>query len=95
MFFGKVEKVEKPEGTEQEVEDKGVPAEVPTKDKKFSGRCRLFVGNLVTDMTEKEFKEMFEEFGESSEVFLNAPRGFGFIRMVSVVTLFSYFFMVQ
>ncbi|KAL3881354.1 hypothetical protein ACJMK2_027803 [Sinanodonta woodiana] len=49
--------------------------------RKFTGRCRLFVGNIPPDTTEEQFKEMFSPFGESSEVFLNANRGFGFIRM--------------
>ena len=56
---------------------------LPPADKKFTGRCRLFVGNMPTDTSEEEFKKMFEEFGESTEVFLNAGRGFGFIRMVN------------
>ena len=55
---------------------------MPPADKKFTGRCRLFVGNLPTDTTEEDFKTMFKEFGEFTEVFLNASRGFGFIRLV-------------
>jgi RNA recognition motif. (a.k.a. RRM, RBD, or RNP domain) len=53
------------------------------KEKKFSGRCRLFVGNLPNDMTENDFKKLFEPYGECSEVFVNSGRGFGFIRLVS------------
>lgn len=52
-------------------------------EKKFTGRCRLFVGNLTPDVTENEFKKMFEPFGEISEVYVNTSRGFGFIRLVS------------
>ncbi|ESO05736.1 hypothetical protein HELRODRAFT_191370 [Helobdella robusta] len=52
-----------------------------TQEKKFTGRCRIFVGNVPNDMTEDEFKKMFEAHGETSELFLNANRGFGFIRM--------------
>ena len=58
---------------------------LPPADKKFTGRCRLFVGNLPTDTSEEEFKKMFEPYGESTEVFLNAARGFGFIRMVTII----------
>lgn len=49
--------------------------------KKFSGRCRLFVGNLSPETTEAEFTKMFTPYGECSEVFLNAGRSFGFVRM--------------
>jgi hypothetical protein len=52
-------------------------------EKKFTGRCRLFVGNLPSDMTEVEFKELFTKFGEVGEVFLNPSRSFGFIKLVS------------
>ena len=54
------------------------------KKKKFSGRCRLFVGNLPNDMSENEFQKFFEPYGELNEVFLNASRGFGFLRLVSM-----------
>jgi len=59
-------------------------AEPELKEKKFSGRCRLFVGNLPNDLSENEFQKFFEPYGELSEVFLNAPRGFGFLRLVSM-----------
>ncbi|KAI6190605.1 hypothetical protein M3Y97_00136600 [Aphelenchoides bicaudatus] len=52
--------------------------EIPKK--KFTTRCRLFVGNLPNEMEEAEFKELFKEFGESSEAFLSG-KGFGFIRL--------------
>ena len=54
-----------------------------TGQKKFTGRCRLFVGNIPSDTKEDDFREMFKEHGESSEIFLNPSRGFGFIRLVS------------
>ena len=50
--------------------------------KKFSGRCRLFVGNVPPETREQEFESWFKPYGECSEIFLNAQRGFGFIRMV-------------
>lgn len=54
-------------------------------EKTYTQRCRLFVGNLPTDITEEDFKRLFERYGEPSEVFINRDRGFGFIRLVSVV----------
>ncbi|XP_025097461.1 paraspeckle component 1-like isoform X3 [Pomacea canaliculata] len=51
------------------------------EEKKFTGRCRLFVGNLTPDVTEDDFKKMFEPYGEISEVYVNTGRGFGFIRL--------------
>ena len=56
-------------------------AEKAKEPKKFLGRCRLFVGNLPNDMEENEFKELFKDFGETSELFLNKQRGFGFVRL--------------
>ena len=50
-------------------------------ERKFTGRCRLFVGNLPSDITEQEFKEIFTKYGEIGEVFLNAGRSFGFIKL--------------
>lgn len=52
------------------------------KEKKFTGRCRLFVGNLPTEINENEFKELFIKYGEIGESFLNTQRGFGFIKLV-------------
>jgi RNA recognition motif-containing protein len=51
-------------------------------EKKFTGRCRLFVGNLPNDISETEFKEIFSKYGEIGEVFLNNARSFGFIKLV-------------
>ncbi|XP_064609918.1 paraspeckle component 1-like isoform X2 [Liolophura sinensis] len=53
----------------------------PREEKKFTMRCRLFVGNLTAETSEEEFKSMFEPFGELSEVYLNPQRGFGFCRL--------------
>jgi len=64
-------------------EEKPAPNDIDeeTGQKKFTGRCRLFVGNIPSDTKEDEFRSMFSEFGEVSEVFLNPSRGFGFIRL--------------
>ncbi|GAB6026719.1 hypothetical protein CHUAL_013226 [Chamberlinius hualienensis] len=64
----------------------GPTTNLPTKDanaepKKFTSKNRLFVGNLTSDISEDEFCKMFEAFGEYSEPFLNAQKGFGFIKM--------------
>ena len=34
--------------------------------KKFTGRCRLFVGNLSTEFKEQDLKELFLPYGEIS-----------------------------
>ncbi len=52
-------------------------------ERKFSNRCRLFVGN-ITDMSEDEFTKMFEKYGEYSEAYVNKEKAFGFVKMVSV-----------
>ncbi|CAL1293833.1 unnamed protein product [Larinioides sclopetarius] len=49
--------------------------------KKFTGRCRLFVGNLPTNITEEDFRKMFEQFGEIAEVFLQKQKGYGFVKL--------------
>ncbi|XP_010884474.1 paraspeckle component 1 [Esox lucius] len=50
-------------------------------EKTFTQRCRLFIGNLPTDLTEDDFKKLFSKYGEANEVFINRDRGFGFIRL--------------
>ncbi|KAG9330404.1 hypothetical protein JZ751_025525 [Albula glossodonta] len=50
-------------------------------EKTFTQRCRLFVGNLPTDLTEEDFRKLFAKYGEANEVFINRDRGFGFIRL--------------
>lgn len=58
----------------------GLPT--PKREKKFSNKARLFVGNLPRDMAEAEVKKLFEPFGEVREVFLQKDKNFGFVRMV-------------
>jgi len=53
----------------------------PPEKKKFTGRCRLFVGNLPYDITEEIFRRLFEPYGEINEVFVNPQRAFGFVRL--------------
>ena len=58
--------------------------DIPTikyEEVKFSGRNRLYIGNLTSDITEEELKELFKPFGEVSEIFLNAEKFFAFIKV--------------
>ena len=52
---------------------------------KFSGRSRLYVGNLGSEITEADLKEHFAPYGEIAEVFLNKEKGFAFVRVVSLI----------
>ncbi|CAH2108219.1 unnamed protein product [Euphydryas editha] len=48
---------------------------------KFNGRSRLYIGNITNDVTEEEIKNLFGQFGETAELFLNKEKNFGFIKM--------------
>lgn len=54
---------------------------IDSKEKKFSGRCRLYIGNLTSDVTEEEIQQLFSPYGETSELFINSEKMFAFIRM--------------
>lgn len=54
-------------------------------EKTFTQRSRLFIGNLPADIPEEELRNMFAKYGNIGEVFINRDRGFGFIRLVSVM----------
>lgn len=54
------------------------------------GRCRLFIGNVPSDITQEEFLNLFGKYGELVEYFVNPSRSFGFIKLVCFSTLFSY-----
>lgn len=63
----------------------GPTHELPPQDmaeKKFSGRNRLYIGNLTNDVTEEEIQTMFRKYGEISELFVNKEKSFAFLRMV-------------
>lgn len=51
--------------------------------KKFTNRCRLFIGNLPMDLKESELKDMLGKYGELSELYLSG-KGFAFARLVSL-----------
>ncbi|KAL3111495.1 hypothetical protein niasHT_018270 [Heterodera trifolii] len=53
-------------------------ADMPRK--KFTGRCRLFVGNLSPEVKEAELKELFTPHGDISECYLSG-KGFAFLRL--------------
>ncbi|EDW44831.1 GM15177 [Drosophila sechellia] len=53
------------------------PVELPT-DNKFVGRNRLYVGNLTSDTTDDDLREMFKPYGEISEIFSNPEKNFTF-----------------
>jgi len=56
------------------------PIEVPTETK-FSGRNRLYVGNLTGDITDEELREMFKPYGEITEIFSNLDKNFTFLKV--------------
>lgn len=51
-------------------------------DIKFSVRNRLYVGNLTSEMCKEEsLREIFQPYGEISEIFMNADKNFAFIKV--------------
>ena len=52
-----------------------------SEETKFSGRNRLYVGNLTNDVTEEDLRELFKPFGEIGEVFSNPEKNFAFLKM--------------
>ncbi|GFG40361.1 hypothetical protein Cfor_00558 [Coptotermes formosanus] len=52
-----------------------------TREKKFTGRCRLYIGNLTNDVTEDEITQLFQPYGETAELFVNKEKNFAFIRL--------------
>lgn len=55
--------------------------ELQLEEMKFSGRNRLYIGNLTSDVTEEELKELFSPYGEISEAFINAEKNFAFLKI--------------
>lgn len=52
-------------------------------EKKFSGRARLYIGNLTPETTEEQLKELMSQYGEVGEVFFNTEKHFAFLRLSS------------
>ncbi|XP_058824026.1 hrp65 protein-like [Topomyia yanbarensis] len=48
---------------------------------KFSGRNRLYIGNLTNDVTEEELVELFKPYGDISELFMNKDKNYAFVRV--------------
>lgn len=58
---------------------------------KFNGRSRLYIGNITSDVTEEEINNLFGQFGETAELFLNKEKNFGFIKMVRICIFIIFF----
>jgi len=54
---------------------------VDASEKQFSGRSRLYIGNIQPGVTEESLKEDLTKFGEVGEMFYNAEKHFAFLRM--------------
>ncbi|XP_034472241.1 protein no-on-transient A-like [Drosophila innubila] len=49
---------------------------------KFSGRNRLYVGNLTSEMTsEEKIRELFKPYGELGDIFINTEKNFAFVKV--------------
>jgi len=54
---------------------------IDTSERRFSGRSRLYIGNIPNGMTEEKLKELVGKFGEVGEMFFNEEKHFAFLRM--------------
>jgi len=54
---------------------------VDTSEKQFSGRSRLYVGNLPPNVDESGLNDLLKPFGEAKEAFVNNDKHFAFLRM--------------
>ena len=41
----------------------------------------MYIGNLTSDVTEEELKELFSPYGEIAEAFINAEKNFAFLKI--------------
>ncbi|EDW74005.1 uncharacterized protein Dwil_GK21698 [Drosophila willistoni] len=48
---------------------------------KFSGRSRLYIGNLGANTKESDLRELFKPFGEIDDIFSNPRKNFTFLRV--------------
>jgi len=54
---------------------------IDSSERRFSGRSRLYIGNIPHEMTEKKLKDMLTKFGDLGELFYNPEKHFAFLRM--------------
>ncbi len=59
------------------------PIRPELKEKKFGTRGRLYVGNLPWGMTEDELRQLFSQYGETEQIYVEKEKNFAFVRMVS------------
>ncbi|KAJ1531591.1 hypothetical protein ONE63_000263 [Megalurothrips usitatus] len=83
-YRGGLNRDDRPRGQEKLAALSGPTHDLPPLDlaeKKFSGKNRLYIGNLTNDVTEEEINALFQKFGETAELFVNKEKNFAFIRM--------------
>lgn len=54
---------------------------IEAEEAKFSGRNRLYIGNLTNDVTDDELIELFKPYGDISEIFTNKEKNYAFVRV--------------
>ncbi|CAH0562732.1 unnamed protein product [Brassicogethes aeneus] len=54
---------------------------VNAAEKKFNGRNRLYIGNIGNEVTEDDINDLFKQFGETAEIFMNKEKNFAFIKL--------------
>merc|ERR550519_2710309 len=54
---------------------------IDASERRFSGRSRLYIGNITPDMTEEKLKDLVGKSGEVGEMFFNQEKHFAFLRM--------------
>ena len=54
---------------------------VDTSEKMFSGRSRLYIGNLPPNCSDESVNDMLKPFGGTKETFVNNDKHFAFLRM--------------
>ncbi|KAG1659636.1 Non-POU domain-containing octamer-binding protein [Nymphon striatum] len=56
-----------------------------TKKPGAGGRSRLFIGNITEDTKEEQLREVLEKYGKITELYVNAKRGFAFVKFETKV----------
>ena len=76
-----------PDGQKRSRSEASTRQQIHDKKTTQGGRCRLFIGNVPSDLTQEEFQLLFDKYGELVEYFVNPSRGFGFIKLVYFIFL--------